>query len=481
MPIYLWHNKILVDDGKLAAAEDCCCDDIDCPPCCVQLTGGTFNGSGDLVFTDTVGNDVMTVTVIMPSKNKRVICDNEQITIEMNWSKVTGVPAAGASPDALATWGQSWIYRSISPSVNSSTGYLNEHGRAWWDDKPDEHDYELVLEYDHCWTNYTNAATYAAIHTEFTALGTEVDLIFTVCPGAVDCCTDDSVCEPCCARIAPNDAQPGGGEFDNDDPSILVFWTTSGGRALRVEVAMPDIRDRNVCSLPTPETIDVTAYFIALDANEQLTVPPEMKIQWEDLWEYQSHTPAIGGGGSTDTAGAGHVDWGDAISASFSVTLEINLCDGEREPLVTVTVQEFGLSIIIPFFVCPSSDKCCPCCDIADSVSGFDFAHGNGNNAQQTGASIKEDPYLTTCRFKVPVDKYHDATFIESGFAYITRVIDETCDGETDAEKDGSWKVDLDFSASSVPQVISETIDPCDCCGDFINTEATIEFTVNCS
>jgi hypothetical protein len=167
----------------------------------------------------------------------------------------------------------------------------------------------------------------------------------------LNCCCDDTICPPCCARIIT------GALIDGE---ILLF-VAGDPYSLEGEITTPS-GTRTVCN---DDEITIT---FRRDPDSG-SIEPGAYAAWDVNWKYVSHSPAVGNGGAQDNLG--YIDWGDASDVEYSVTLRYESCYNFQYPeigLIEIGFRDLSLSEDIVVEACPQQEccelpgECDPCC-----------------------------------------------------------------------------------------------------------------------
>ncbi len=188
--------------------NQCCCED----GCCVNIITGDFNHAGDLVMETAV----LTVVIEMPTKNSRMICGDDRVTLRGTLKSPYDDP--GNSP---FTW-HAWLDRDWYHASHTATTERHE-GAHWFIWETTDPTSELVLDWKECWVDYITQ--YGDI-----VFGVDVgepseEFIEIICedvePVPADCCVYEPECEPC-HWIFQDMGDPTGPEEINE--GRLTFW-----------------------------------------------------------------------------------------------------------------------------------------------------------------------------------------------------------------------------------------------------------------
>jgi len=352
------HGKLLTVDGKLVFGDCYCdCSADGCGNCCMGIDWGTFNEDGDLeeTFTNLV------VTVVMPTKNVRWVCDGEQITVRLEFTLDPEGDASQFAP--FVRWDRSWKYISHTPLAVLDDGefldglieweYLVDNGPSYYDT------YEVVLEYDKCWAD--SGTQYGDIEAG-DRLGDFAVITSTFCT-SVDCCDPVITCESCCFYIADT--------YEENEAGNPVFWAENAiGDRMKVEVRGLDATKKTIC---IPDNLELTFVIELIPAQFTSTPPwyPNLNFTGEG-WTRFSHSPAIGAGGSVDDGPPVEIVWGTDVSATEYEIMTYVPC-----PLTpsTVTIQSAKnsdgagdpMQVLVEFLCCGGVDDCDDCWPLPDT------------------------------------------------------------------------------------------------------------------
>jgi hypothetical protein len=343
-------GKPIWRDGGLTYGEPtpyCCCEEPPppCPECCVKITWGTFNDNGDLVVNYGSLSDVLTTIIIeMPTKNSRVVCWGEEITVEVS---IDGDNANSAEWDPRIIWDHLWIYQDHSPSIGSS-GYFDEHGIVDWGYiGVGPASVQVVFTLNAC--HVDNVQQLGDI--EITLQDPSIVELISVesCPIGIDtdCCEVDPTCCPCGFLIP----------IDNEDPdkwepegTCVVKFIRGEKYAMRVEICTEE--PGLICQ---GDTVTVKFKLIPYTAALAVDVIANAKFEFAGF-KYVNHTPAIDPLTGVESVQmyddciaaplpgvdccSGTIQWGDlAGQMEFEVVLEVDVCDCPPPSLIDIVMQ----------------------------------------------------------------------------------------------------------------------------------------------
>jgi len=371
-------GKPIWRDGGLTYGEPtpyCCCEEPPppCPECCIKITWGEFNDDGNLfVQYGSMATVLTTIIITMPTPNSRVVCPNEEITLDVS---IDGADAGTSEWDPRIVWDHLWTHQSHDPAIGSS-GYFDEHGIVDW--------------------GYIGVGP-ASVQVVFTLNGCHVDNVQQLgdieitlqepsivelisvesCPIGIDtdCCVVDPDCCDCGWKIP----------IDNEDPdkwepvgSCLVKTIRGDDYAMRVEVCT-DVAGL----LCQGETITVRFKLIPYSAVLAADVVANATLSFSGF-SYVNHSPEVDEltgteevflyddcvaeqPEGTDCCG-GELAWGNLPSVfEFEVILQVNLCDCPEPEFINLEMQPtkegepvetFSVEILFepcPGNVCPTN------------------------------------------------------------------------------------------------------------------------------
>ena len=404
-------GKAVMVDGK-AVIGDCYCDcSSECPNCCLTINWGAFDGSGDLF--QTFAN--LTVTLVMPTKNSRIVCDNEMVTVRLEFTLPD--PAAEGDFKPFVRWDRAWEWFSNSPDVDPVCGIVIEEGLVEWCDlsfdpnPPGDllNTYEVVLKYNQCWAD--SGLDFGDIEAG------DRDGDFAVITGAycgsASCCTPLIDCAPCCFFIdQTNDANG----YELNDAGEPVFWRENAqGDRMMVVVRGMDPETLTICIGPTGDST-IKLVITLIPARYDIADPwfPELGVSATD-WLGSGHTPPEGTG-SFDYGPPVSVIWGADVSAlRYEVDMSVPCPKIPGDISVGFTNGSDGTvdgaSLIFFWSCCPEDPADCENCYPALIQQNYKVCFG------QIGPYFEDpaDPPLPDC----------------GEFYYIGRVRDTvgSCDG----------------------------------------------------
>ena len=360
--LMLYNDALLLVGGALTADPNCCCyysPPPACPPCCIKIEWGVFNVGGDLTGSYVSGGYTIEVKIVMPTKDSRMVCHDQSITVEM---EVVGTPDPGNNK-AWARWGAVWTRTANSPPVSSGDGKVFARGLVEWG-SIESRTYSVTLSMDKCFLDPSDMLAYIFIGMDTPSFSAEIEV--SRCPTADYCCDDVIVCNDCCYQYASTET---GWVRDG-----LDFCKVISNEAYTLILCAKTTTPGVVCA--PDDSIELTVSVIPFRYDKDELV--RLKIEW-DGWKYFSHTPAIAAGGSVLDESPGHVDWGNLAAYEYFLKLDggCDPCGGPNQndafgpitinfdaPLAALTLVED-----ITFTPCGSQVDCCP--DPCDLVTGL--------------------------------------------------------------------------------------------------------------
>lgn len=196
--LILYNGALLLVNGGLTVDPNCCCDPPPppCLPCCVRIDWGTFDSDGNLYKKIPVNEfDELTIAIILPRPNDRIICNLDVITIHFI---ITG-PDNPQMIGGRARYGRAWEHVYHSPPV-SATGRNYPYCLTDWGSESTEASYQIELEFNECFLDEPSFLGYIHIQTQTpTGFWEEIDISRCTTPSW--CCLVEIPCEDCCAVI----------------------------------------------------------------------------------------------------------------------------------------------------------------------------------------------------------------------------------------------------------------------------------------
>lgn len=342
-------GKLLLVGGALTSNESCCCEQDDCPACCVKINFGEFDGDGNLVETYDLGEGVtIDVKVTVPTANSRIVCDEDQITVQWDYLNA-GDPDATAA-GGYARFGAAWSIEGVSPAIVAPGGQ-DDWGLADWGPASEEESHSVTLRFRKCFLDASPFLAYVTIGFDIPDWSLDIDI--TGCPLPDWCCREDPVCEPCCAVLNLN----GWVEYDGKLHYISDSADVDGNRY-------------TIIGIISTEAIGK----VCLDGGlilEMYLVPPRiddepnnnMVVEFGTPWQVEDISPAIAGDGEQTAV---KVDWGTLTDQYYRINLSIE-CDANctEEPVdgvipdIGAVNDVFGV-VVVDFDDCDMTDCCCP-------------------------------------------------------------------------------------------------------------------------
>lgn len=313
-------GKLFVRGGKIVIG-DCCCDPppVDCPNCCITIDWGEFDEDGDLYEAF----DGMTVTLVMPTKNSRIVCEDEEVTVRLFFD-FASIPGEGELPPVISSsafkpfvrWDRSWKYVSHTEGVSPFCGIFLEDGLVEWCElildatAPFEYKdtYEVVLKYDQCW-NHTSVGGVQYGDIEAGSRDGDASLITGTFCDSSECCDPIIPCDSCCFYLDPSSYHT---HYELDETGNPVFWAENS-IGDRIKVRVLNLSDLTYC-IGGEVPIELEIKLIPVRYNASSPWTPEMVVTAEN-WKRLSHTPPVGTGTVVDgPVPPMEIDWGNEVT-----------------------------------------------------------------------------------------------------------------------------------------------------------------------
>lgn len=360
MSLVTYGGKPLLVGGKLTTDPDCCCADppIECPRCCIRIEWGTFNDDGDLTASYTSSVYTIEVTIVMPTKNSRVVCDEESITIEM---EVVGSPDPGDN-HAWVQFGSAWKSTANTPSVDATDGKVFDKGLVEWG-SIENRNYSVTLAFDKCWLDTADMLAYIFVGMDNPSFSDEIEI--TRCLPTDFCCDDELVCDNCCYQYASTETG-----WVNDG---LNFCKVLSNDLYTVRICVQSGTPGFACAPDDVIDIFVSVIPHRYDPDEEVRV----MIDWQ-LWDCVTFSPAVAADGVGLCEQSGMIDWGHLDEYEYLLKLEGG-CECGSPDFGGIEVNFFGpadlpdLRLVedISFTPCPDQNDCCPQpCDYVTGLFG---------------------------------------------------------------------------------------------------------------
>lgn len=426
--------------------EDCECKSSKCEHCCAFMfmqnndpdpptVWGEFNTDGDLfetlTYPGTDGSTITeTITIIVPTKFSRYICDGEAIRVELEYS-TTKTSGDRYLPDVVpfVSWGRAWTAQceeTTNPSCVEGTSIgIQKFGiiEDWGDDVEE---LAIDLDYSACWEAYESNVSYFIAGSR--NYGEPRTLYVKPCVPDAACCLHEYECANCCIYltsakiIAANrglsvpevagDASIDEGiglqnevvgskilyvaEHDNGS-KLYVFATPAGGAKRTV---CPEIDDPYADPTNAGNTLQLDIVYVPGSLNPNIDWDQTICIEFNPLvWELAGVQQLNCGGDVTVCLPVSGTDNGYLGGATASAELNLRCFpfgvepqDIAAEATINVVVDDSptdvngedyvlheGLNVKIPFGSCGSDGyECCPdllppcedCCMVLDEYGG---------------------------------------------------------------------------------------------------------------
>lgn len=349
------NGRPLIRDGAPALSTACCCDNPPppCPNCCISIDWGTFNGDGDLFDPAFTG---LEFKIIMPTKNSRLVCADEEITVVIDIldteSPPTGTP--------YISWDRHWEYISHTPAVGTDGMVFEEGLIEWGTTIPIAEEYSVTLKLNECWSD--NDVQYGDIEAGMRG-GDFVLISGTNCTSA-ECCEPVFPCDDCCWVIEPHDNTANA--YEMDDANNPVFWAVNafGDRA---QIKVEGTNSGVYC---LGEQLTIRMKLVPNEYTGDAWIP-EAFISADSAWKRVSNDPDVGNGSvEIGPDPPMSIEWGDDVEGfEYVAVIEIP-CPVEAPDSLTVGFQNKypggpgAASIRIDFACCSSesSDHSCEDC-----------------------------------------------------------------------------------------------------------------------
>jgi len=351
-----YNGGLLLVNGSLTNDLNCCCDipPPDCPACCIKIDWGDFNADGDLYAQYDVDGITIDVRVIMPTKNSRVICDEEQISVE--WD-VDDTPSDRGS---YIRFGAAWAFNGETPSVGVD-GEVYEWGLVDWVGSVAS-DYTASLTLRSCFLDTGDFHGFIVIGTDFPEW--ELDIEASRCVTTDRCCDIEPECEDCCALVEIEDYAVSDGKH-----YIITNNTDADGNIFTGVLEISFTTPGKVCR---GESVGLHLYLVPprhteIENNTILTVLTP--------WIVDSFTPAINPLDGLVTPI--EIDWGTLTAYEYTAIVTIDCEDVACPPpldfpIITMINTVFGFSATIDFEECDVEGCCEPVC-CCEKIAGYDI------------------------------------------------------------------------------------------------------------
>jgi hypothetical protein len=345
-----YDGVLLAVNGSLTTDPNCCCDvpPSPCPPCCIRIDWGSFNSDGDLVGEYVVADIPIAVKMVMPTKNSRIICDNDQVTVR--WE----LDAPADEYGAWVRFGPGWGFVGESPVVGEA-GETYEWGLVDWVGTSADA-FQVTLTFRKCFMDAVQFHYFIVIGTDSPEWDLDIDA--TRCATTSECCPEEVDCEDCCALLNQEDVIKHGGKY-----YIVVNTVGLGGDIYTGVIEFELERAGILCK---GEGIDITLWLVPPRHEE---IENNTIIEFPSAWNFTFFSPVVSDvdGEATEIK----VDWGTLTEYRYDISLVIDCVDTIPVltfPTITITNIAFGISNDIKFIDC-DMEGCCgvvvPCCEVA--------------------------------------------------------------------------------------------------------------------
>lgn len=436
---------------------------------------------GDLERTLHGDDYDMKVVIVMPRKNDRLVCGDDEIEVTQTFT-LTG---SSGSYRARVQWDRAWLYAGDDEATDDKV----ESGIVEWS-TPSDTSVRLTLW--ECWHEYN--LQWGTIVVSADGIGSTV-ITMTDCPSA-DCCPHEYECDDCCLyltspkiladNVGPytedeacsvaNELQEGKFVFWDDDPTLARMKVTAepaGG--LKRTICPGDGGYGNAGS-----TLIINVSLVPSTLDPGVAYKNQVCIQYDPtVWEMAT-------GPEGNAACDNPVCFAVTEELEQSFTLELKCKDLGPNPAdiidtITVTASDETIPtagydkhadfcVKLQFGYCGYTDPCCQdpvecedCCIVYDYSSGFDSAENDAGTLSFTLTDCEQDPPVTltvTMPEKLCTGDEFDVGLTLSGalspepeicWTWTGGVTLEGADPEPDTEDEDSvcWTpADTDMSAS---------------------------------
>lgn len=419
--LLLYDGGLLFVDGGLTADPDCCCyyEPAECPPCCIKIDWGTFNVDGDLVDDYVVSTIPIAVKIVMPTKNSRIVCNDDIISVE--WE----LDAAADDYGAWARFGVAWMFNGESPLVGAS-GETYPWGLVDWVGTSSS-TFSVSLKFRKCFLDSAQFHGYIYIGTDFPDWELEIDISRCLSPDL--CCEETVACVDCCALLDQEGVIVYDGKYykviDSLDADGQMFTAI-----MEIELAAAGL----VC---LDGGIDIALHLVPPRHSD---IENRTVVTFPAPWILGPYAPDINpiDGSVGETA----IDWGTLTVYRYDISLgmecEEHPCESSVTfPTVTVTNTTFNFVGVINFIDCDNSDCCCPVicsCELAthiDSLRCFwPLSHGcleSGLDLWEVGGATQIVNFETVANFNGPIITYVQNGTSEHRFSCYLLSADKWC------------------------------------------------------
>ncbi len=336
-------------NGGISMDPDCCCvvdpPPGDCPPCCIRITWGTFDDSGNLIGSVSAGDGATVhVTVVMPTPNSRIVCDSQEILVQWEIADYEGTGSNGA----WVRFGAAWKVTSNSPAVNGENGKVYDRGLVDWG-TTEANAYSATLQFSKCFLDVAAFLGYVTIGMDYPAM--ELDIDVERCETTDWCCREETVCEDCCALLEQGDVITYDGKY-----YIVVDRALPQG-VFTMVVEFETSEPGKIC---IGDGLIIKVFLIP--PRHSLAGTNNMTIRHPKPWVATDPFPDIGEDGSaTDLA----TNWGNIDAMMYSINIGSEGCNAANcEGIFTFAGIEIENDIyggaVIAFEDCDMEDCCCP-------------------------------------------------------------------------------------------------------------------------
>ncbi|GAA4445483.1 hypothetical protein [Novipirellula rosea] len=407
------NGKPLFSNGKPSFCEtDCSCDG-KCPSCCSTITWGSFNDDGDLEVTLSGDDYDMTVVLVMPVKNSRKVCGDDEVEIIQTFA-LTG---SSGSYRARVQWDRAWLFASTDADDKVEDGIVE------WA-TPSETSTKLTF-WD-CWHEYNTQ--WGEIVVSADNVG-ETIITMTDCPSS-DCCPHDYECADCCLYLtSPKILADNVGPYTEEEACSVaneelsgefIFWDDDPTRArMKVAVTPSGGDKRTIC----PETYEgttgnagntllINVSLVPSTLDPSVTYENQVCIQYDpNVWEV-----VTGPEGNAACENPVCLPVSEELERGFELQLKCKDFGPNAADLIdTITITASDETVTTPgydkhgdfcvklqFGYCGYTDPCCldpveceDCCVVFDYSSGFDTAENDGGQLEFTLDDCSQDPPVT--------------------------------------------------------------------------------------
>ena len=344
-----YNGGLLLVNGSLTNDPNCCCyyyGPSDCPPCCIRIDFGAFNDDGDLVGEFIADSFTIAVTIIMPTKNSRVVCDEE--LIEVQWGVIDdGIDSVGG----FIRFGAGWIPGDYNPALPPE-GIELEYGLIDWGPDLIESQYTAQFTFRECFLDSSTFLFYIDIGLTSPDFLAEIEI--TRCVSLTRCCPINTTCENCCALLTAADTIAYDGKYYVVSEEVDIDGTR------KTTVAEINLEDAIVC---IGDLVGINLFLVP--SRYDPLAMANMQTANHITWERTAASPLINPiDGVTDPE---FIEWGTLDEYEYSITVkapDCTPCDNtlERFDDITFTNSIFP-ALTVDFTKCDQENCCDATCE----------------------------------------------------------------------------------------------------------------------